>query len=46
MKPMWNWLGLVVIAGIVAVLARNPRIVSNFFEGASKLVGTALGAGK
>ena len=35
---MW----LVVVAGIIAVLARNPRIVSNFFEGASKLVGTAL----
>ncbi len=46
MKDAWNWLGLVVIAGIVAVLARNPRIVSNFFEGASKLVGTALAGGK
>lgn len=46
MKEAWNWLGLIVIAGIVAVLARNPRIVSNFFEGASKLVGTALAGGK
>ena len=46
MKDAWNWLGLVVIAGIVAVLARNPRIVSNFFEGASKLVGTALAGGR
>lgn len=46
MKPMWNWLGLIVIAGIIAVLARNPRIVSNFFEGASKLVGTALAGGR
>jgi len=39
-------LGLVVIAGIVAVLARNPKVVSSFFGGASNLVGTALGAGK
>lgn len=46
MKDAWNWLGLVVIAGIVAVLARNPRIVANFFEGASKLVGTALAGGR
>lgn len=46
MKPMWNWLGLVVVAGIIAVLARNPRIVANFFDGASKLVGTALAGGK
>lgn len=46
MNRAWDWLGLVVIAGIVAVLARNPRIVTNFFEGASKLVGTALEGGK
>jgi uncharacterized ion transporter superfamily protein YfcC len=46
MKPLWNWMGLVVIAGIVAVLARNPQIVSNFFSGASKLVGTALAGGE
>lgn len=46
MKDAWNWLGLVVIAGIIAVLARNPRVVTNFFNGASKLVGTALGAGQ
>lgn len=45
-KPLFNWLGLVVVAGIVAVLARNPQIVANFFNGSSKLVGTALGAGK
>lgn len=41
-KPFFNWLGLIVMAGIVAVLARRPQIVSNFFNGASKLVGTAL----
>lgn len=46
MNKAWDWLGLVVIAGIVAVLARNPTIVSSFFNGASNLVGTALGAGK
>ncbi len=41
-----NILGLVVVAGIIAVLARNPRIVTNFFEGGSKLLGTALAGGK
>lgn len=46
MNRAWDWLGLVVIAGIVAVLARNPQIVSNFFSGASKLVGTALAGGR
>lgn len=46
MNRAWDWLGLIVIAGIVAVLARNPRIVSSFFEGASKLVGTALAGGR
>lgn len=46
MNRAWDWLGLVVIAGIVEVLARNPTIVSNFFAGASKLVGTALAGGK
>jgi uncharacterized ion transporter superfamily protein YfcC len=45
-KEAWNWLGLIVVAGIIAVLARNPAIVSNFFNGASKLLGTALGGGK
>lgn len=39
-------LGLVITAGIVAVLARNPRIVTNFFEGGSKLLGTALAGGR
>lgn len=46
MNRAWDWLGLVVIAGIVAVLARNPRVISSFFTGASTLVGTALGGGK
>ncbi len=39
-------IGLVVVAGIIAVLARNPRIVTNFFEGGSKLLGTALAGGR
>jgi hypothetical protein len=46
MKPFWNWMGLVVVAGIVAVLARNPRIVSNFFSGATAYLGTALAGGQ
>jgi uncharacterized membrane protein YgaE (UPF0421/DUF939 family) len=37
--------GLVIVAGIIAVLARRPAIVSNFFNGSSKLLGTALGGG-
>lgn len=35
-------LGLIVIAGIVAVLARNPQVVSSFFSGFSTSLGTAL----
>jgi hypothetical protein len=42
----WDVIGLVITAGIIAVLARNPRIVTNFFEGSSKLLGTALAGGK
>lgn len=41
-KPLFNWLGLVVMGGVVIGLAKRPAIVSNFFNGASKLVGTAL----
>ena len=33
---------LVVVAGIIAVLALNPKIVTNFFNGSSNLLGTAL----
>ena len=46
MNRAWDIAGLVITAGIVAVLARNPRIVANFFEGSSKLLGTALAGGK
>lgn len=46
MNKAWDILGLIVIAGIIAVLARNPRIVRNFFEGSSKLLGTALAGGE
>jgi hypothetical protein len=46
MRPFWDWMSLVVIAGIVAVLARNPRIVSNFFQGATNYLGTALAGGQ
>jgi uncharacterized membrane protein YgaE (UPF0421/DUF939 family) len=45
-KPVFDWLGLIVIAAIIAVLARNPAIVSSFFNGASKLLGVAVGGGK
>lgn len=46
MKDIVGVLSLVVIAGIIAVLARNPAIVNNFFKGSSTLLGTALQAGK
>lgn len=46
MNRAFDVIGLVITAGIIAVLARNPRIVTNFFEGSSKLLGTALAGGK
>lgn len=41
-----NLLGLVVVAGIIAVLALNPAIVGSFFTGSSRLLGTALSGGR
>jgi len=38
----WDVFGLVVVSVIVAILARNPGAISAFFNGASKLAGTAL----
>ena len=46
MKNITDILALVVVAGIIAVLARNPTIVTNFFSGSSKLLGTALSSGQ
>ncbi len=43
---IFNWLGLIVIAGIIAVLARNPRIVTSFFSGFNSVLGTALSGGR
>jgi len=43
---IFNFLGLIVIAGIIAVLARNPKIVSSFFSGFQGVLGTALAGGK
>jgi len=45
-KNITDILALVVVAGIIAVLARNPKIVSNFFSGSSTLLGTALKGGQ
>lgn len=44
-KNIFNWLGLIVIAGIIAVLARNPAILTNFFSGFNSVLGTALSGG-
>lgn len=43
---IFNFLGLIVIAGIIAVLARNPQIVQTFFGGFNSVLGTALGGGQ
>lgn len=43
MRPFWNWLGLIALVSLGAVLIRNPAIVSNFFTGYTKLIGTAVG---
>ncbi len=43
---IFNFLGLIVIAGIIAVLARNPKIVGGFFGGFNQVLGTALSGGK
>jgi uncharacterized membrane protein YgaE (UPF0421/DUF939 family) len=41
-KQIIDVFSLVVIAGIIAVLANKPAIVTNFFSGSNKLLGTAL----
>jgi Fe2+ transport system protein B len=41
-KGIIDVFSLVVIAGIIAVLALHPTIVSSFFSGSSTLLGTAL----
>lgn len=43
---IFNFLGLIVIAGIIAVIARNPGIVTSFFGGFNSVLGTALGGGQ
>lgn len=43
MRPFWNWLGLIALVALGSVLIRNPQIVSNFFTGYTKLIGTAVG---
>lgn len=41
-KGIIDVFSLVVIAGIIAVLATKPQVVTNFFSGSSNLLGTAL----
>lgn len=43
---IFNWLGLIVIAGIIAVIARNPQVIQSFFGGFNSVLGTALGGGQ
>lgn len=39
---IFNFLGLIVIAGIISVLATKPQIISTFFGGFNQVLGTAL----
>jgi len=41
-KGIIDVFSLVVIAGIIAVLALNPKVIADFFTGSSNLLGTAL----
>lgn len=41
-KQIVDVFALVIIAGIIAVLASKPKIVTDFFSGSSALLGTAL----
>jgi len=41
-KGIIDVFSLVVIAGIIAVLALHPTVITNFFTGGSTLLGTAL----
>lgn len=43
MRPFWNWAGMIALVALGAVLIRNPAIVSSFFNGYSKLIGSAVG---
>lgn len=43
MRPFWNWMGIIALVALGAVLIRNPKIVSNFFTGYTGLIGTAVG---
>jgi uncharacterized membrane protein YgaE (UPF0421/DUF939 family) len=41
-KQIIDVFSLIVIAGIIAVLANKPTIVTSFFNGSNSLLGTAL----
>lgn len=41
-KGIIDVFSLVIIAGIIAVLATKPQVVKDFFNGSSRLLGTAL----
>lgn len=41
-KQIVDVFALVVVAGIIAVLANKPQIITSFFSGSSTLLGTAL----
>jgi hypothetical protein len=38
----WNVVALVVYSVMLAILAKNPAVVKDFFGGVSGLAGTAL----
>jgi len=41
-KQIIDVFALVVVAGIIAVLANKPQIITSFFNGSNALLGTAL----
>jgi hypothetical protein len=42
MGQFWNVVALVVYSVMLAILAKNPAVVKDFFSGVSGLAGTAL----
>lgn len=44
MNQFWNIVALVVYSVMLAILAKNPAVITNFFKGVSGLAGTALRA--
>lgn len=42
MGRFWDIVALVVYSVMLAILAKNPKVITDFFSGVSGLAGTAL----